>query len=278
MRRILPQQEKRINAPAHPRIEPLSMVFCSHRRHPSTKRCAEHMTDSEFEQVRSFSCPRRTVWTWIRSAPCYECRLARERDRLQLPSFSAYFDLVESGRNQQSETGSSTSSPPITPTSCAKARSSSSSSPRLSRNCWPSGRTARGTYCAPVAHGRRMLHVSMLVGDYANPPDPLVRITGVDLSQPAIEEARTAISNRASPGCPVAGAMRTSFERSAAPLPSASARASFWRRATSATTKSCAGRTTSSCAETSSSTSSRSSQPVIATLHRHLAPSSYLVR
>ena len=60
---------------------------------------------------------------------------------------------------------------------------------------------------------------------------------------------RPPIPNRASTGCPVAGAMRTSFGTvSCTPLPSASARASFWRRATSATTKSCAGRTTSSCA------------------------------
>ena len=80
------------------------------------------MTDSEFEQVRSFLA--QTYGLDMNSKrTLLECRLARERDRLQLPSFSAYFDLVESARTH---------------------------------------------------------------------PIPSVRITGIDLSQPAIEEARTA--------------------------------------------------------------------------------------
>ena len=77
----------------------------------------------------------------------------------------------------------------------------------------------------------------------ANPPDPLrSHHTGIDLSQPAIEEARTPpypesrINRVPRPLAQFATSFRTV---SCTPLPSASARASFWRRATSATTKSC---------------------------------------
>lgn len=216
------------------------------------------MTDSEFEQVRSFLA--QTYGLDMNSKrTLLECRLARERDRLQLPSFSAYFDLVESGRNQQERNRFVN----LVTTHYTYFLRESAQFKFLFATAFPELLAKRpnrpwNILCAGCSTGEECYSVSMLVEDYARThPIPSVRITGIDLSQPAIEEARTAAYpesriNRV----PVAGAMRTSFGTvSCTPLPSASARASFWRRATSATTKSCAGRTTSSCAETSSSTS-----------------------
>ena len=216
------------------------------------------MTDSEFEQVRSFLAQTYGL-DMDSKRTLLECRLARERDRLQLPSFSAYFDLVESGRNQQERNRFVN----LVTTHYTYFLRESAQFKFLFATAFPELLAKRpnrpwNILCAGCSTGEECYSVSMLVEDYARThPIPSVRITGIDLSQPAIEEARTAaIPNRASTGCPVAGAMRTSFGTvSCTPLPSASARASFWRRATSATTKSCAGRTTSSCAETSSSTS-----------------------
>ena len=208
-----------------------------------------------------------------------ECRLARERDRF---AAAVVFGVLRPRGVRAKPAGAKPVRQPrhhplhLLP--CAKARSSISSSPRLSRNCWPSGRTARGTYCAPAAPPEKIRYsVSMLVEDYAQThPIPSVRITGIDLSQPAIEEARTAAyyANLAhQQGAPSLAQCVLRSERSAVHRCRAHPLArSFWRRATSATTKSCAGRTTSSCAETFIIyLKAEVGNQVIATLHRHLA-------
>lgn len=216
------------------------------------------MTDSEFEQVRSFLAQTYGL-DMDSKRTLLECRLARERDRLQLPSFSAYFDLVESGRNQQERNRFVN----LVTTHYTYFLRESAQFKFLFATAFPELLAKRpnrpwNILCAGCSTGEECYSVSMLVEDYARThPIPSVRITGIDLSQPAIEEARTAAYPESRINRVPRRWRNAYFVRnvSCTPLPSASARASFWRRATSATTKSCAGRTTSSCAETSSSTS-----------------------
>ena len=151
------------------------------------------MTDSEFEQVRSFLA--QTYGLDMNSKrTLLECRLARERDRLQLPSFSAYFDLVESGRNQQERNRFVN----LVTTHYTYFLRESAQFKFLFATAFPELLAKRpnrpwNILCAGCSTGEECYSVSMLVEDYARThPIPSVRITGIDLSQPAIEEARTA--------------------------------------------------------------------------------------
>ena len=151
------------------------------------------MTDSEFEQVRSFLAQTYGL-DMDSKRTLLECRLARERDRLQLPSFSAYFDLVESGRNQQERNRFVN----LVTTHYTYFLRESAQFKFLFATAFPELLAKRpnrpwNILCAGCSTGEECYSVSMLVEDYARThPIPSVRITGIDLSQPAIEEARTA--------------------------------------------------------------------------------------
>ena len=123
-----------------------------------------------------------------------ECRLSRERERLGMPSFAAYLDLVESGRDLQvrdrfvdlvtthysfflRERGQMDF---LVKTAFSELLAKKPDRP------W-------NILSAGCSTGEECYGLSMIAEDYGSTHEiPPVRITGVDVSASAIEEARSA--------------------------------------------------------------------------------------
>lgn len=149
------------------------------------------MTDRDFERACAL-VSRRYGLDMEAKRILLECRLAHERARLGMPSFSAYLDLLEAGCDSVAETRFAD----LVTTHYTYFMRESSQFAFLESHAFPEllqrrpGRTW-SILCAGCSTGEECYTLSMLVEDYARfhrMPD--VRITGIDLSQPAIEEAR----------------------------------------------------------------------------------------
>ena len=154
----------------------------------------DHFTDREFERASAYLS--RTYGLDMRSKRVMlECRLSRERDRLGLPSFDSYLNMVESGKNPEA---SARFIDLVTThyTYFFRERKQfeflrDTAFPKLER-----GRRRRrwNILCAGCSTGEECYSVSMLVEDYAQTHRiPPVRIHGIDVSEPALREARAAV-------------------------------------------------------------------------------------
>ncbi|WP_080799767.1 CheR family methyltransferase [Arabiibacter massiliensis] len=154
----------------------------------------DHLTDREFDRActylaRSFGLDMRSKRVLL------ECRLSRERERLGMPSFSAYLDLMESGANPAARARFID----LVTTHYTYFLRESRQFDFLRTVALPELERARprrtwNILCAGCSTGEECYTVSMLVEDYARGRDiPPVRITGIDVSEPALAEARRAV-------------------------------------------------------------------------------------
>lgn len=124
-----------------------------------------------------------------------DCRLSREKDRLGLPSFSAYLDLVESGKDPAAQARFID----LVTTHYTYFLRESRQFDFLSNTAFPELERTRprrtwNILCAGCSTGEECYTVAMLAEDYARSHGtPPVRVTGIDVSEPALEEARRAI-------------------------------------------------------------------------------------
>lgn len=149
----------------------------------------EHLTDSEFERACSFVA--RTYGLDMNAKRILlECRLSRERERLGLPSFNAYLDIVESGDTEVRRRFVDL----VTTHYTYFMRESSQFAflcdtvfPRLARHA-PEG--PWNILCAGCSTGEECYTISMVVEDFSRlHPVPKVLIEGVDVSEPALQTA-----------------------------------------------------------------------------------------
>lgn len=154
----------------------------------------DHLTDREFDRACMYL--RRAFGLDMRSKRVLlECRLSRERERLGLPSFSAYLDLMESGANPAARARFVDL---VTTHYTYFLRESGQfdflrtvALPELERS---RPRRTWNILCAGCSTDEECYTVSMLVEDYACTHSiPPVRITGLDVSEPALAEARRAV-------------------------------------------------------------------------------------
>ena len=161
---------------------------------PGETAILEHLTDNEFERVYAYLS--RTLGLNMRSKRVLlDCRLSRERDRLKLPSFSAYLDLIESGTNPEATARFID----LVTTHYTYFLRERRQFDFLLTTAFPELEASRprrtwNILCAGCSTGEECYTVSMLVEDYGRSHDiPPVRITGVDISKGAIEKACRAI-------------------------------------------------------------------------------------
>lgn len=154
----------------------------------------DHLTDTEFERTCTYLS--RTFGLDMRSKRVLlECRLSREQERVSATSFSAYLDLVESGLDPEARARFIDL---VTTHYTYFLRESkqfdflrTSALPELMRT---RPRRTWNILCAGCSTGEECYSVSMLVEDFKRTHDiPPVRITGIDVSEPALREAREAI-------------------------------------------------------------------------------------
>lgn len=151
------------------------------------------MTDNEFKQI-CFYLAKTYGLDMESKRVLLECRLARERERLGLPSFAAYLNLIESGRNQQARSRFID----LVTTHYTYFLRESSQFDFLTSTAFPEllkkhPQRPWNILCAGCSTGEECYSLSLIVEDYAcTHPIPAVRITGLDVSAPAIEEARAA--------------------------------------------------------------------------------------
>lgn len=154
----------------------------------------DHLTDKEFERVCAHLS--RTLGLNMRSKRVLlECRLSRERDRLGLPSFSAYLDLIEGGKDPAAQARFVD----LVTTHYTYFLRESRQFDFLRTTAFPELERTRAhrtwnILCAGCSTGEECYTVAMLAEDYARSHDiPPVRVTGIDVSEPALEEARRAV-------------------------------------------------------------------------------------
>lgn len=153
-----------------------------------------HMTDTEFERTCSFIS--RSLGLEMKSKRVLlECRLTRECDRLALPSFSDYLDLIERGTNPEATRRFID----LVTTHYTYFMRESSQFSFLENVAFPeleqraSGRPWR-ILCAGCSTGEEAYTLSMLVEDYSRLRQaPQVTIRALDVSEPVLETARQAI-------------------------------------------------------------------------------------
>lgn len=151
------------------------------------------MTDSEFERTCSY-LDRTFGLDMSSKRVLLECRLSREQERFGLPSFSAYLDLVESGFNQEAHDRFVD----LVTTHYTYFLRESAQFDFLASTAFPELLGSRpdrtwNILCAGCSTGEECYSVSMLVEDFARTHRaPSVRITGLDLSRAALDEARAA--------------------------------------------------------------------------------------
>lgn len=154
----------------------------------------DHLTDKEFDRACTYLA--RAYGLNMRSKRVLlDCRLSRERQRLGLPSFSAYLDLIESGANPEANARFVD----LVTTHYTYFLRESRQFDFLSATAFPELERTRprrtwNILCAGCSTGEECYTVSMLVEDYARAHHiPPVRIVGMDVSEPALEEARRAV-------------------------------------------------------------------------------------
>ena len=152
------------------------------------------MSDIEFK--RACSLAARLYGLDMRAKRVLlECRLTRERARLGCSSYTDYLNLIESGSDR---TATERFADLITTHYTYFMRESSQFTflkevalPRLART---NPRRTWNILCAGCSTGEECYSVSMLVEDYGRThPIPHVRITGVDISEEALDTARKAV-------------------------------------------------------------------------------------
>lgn len=154
----------------------------------------DHLSDKEFDRACAYLS--RTFGLNMKSKRVLlDCRLSRERTRLALPSFSAYFDLVESGLDPEARDRFID----LVTTHYTYFLRESKQFDFLRDTAFPELERTRpnrrwNILCAGCSTGEECYSVSMLVEDYARTHRiPQVRITGIDLSKNALDEARKAV-------------------------------------------------------------------------------------
>lgn len=154
----------------------------------------EHLTDKEFERVCTHLS--RALGLNMRSKRVLlDCRLSRERNRLGLPSFSDYLDLIESGTNPEAAARFID----LVTTHYTYFLRERRQFDFLRTTAFPELEASRprrtwNILCAGCSTGEECYTVSMIVEDYRRGRNlPPVRVTGIDVSEPALEEARRAV-------------------------------------------------------------------------------------
>lgn len=154
----------------------------------------DHLTDREFDRACTYLS--RTFGLDMHSKRVLlECRLSRERTRLNLSSFSAYLDLVESDLNPEA----SNRFIDLVTTHYTYFLRESKQFDFLRNTVFPELERKHpnrpwNILCAGCSTGEECYSVSMLLNDYAQTHRiPPVYITGIDISEPALHEARQAI-------------------------------------------------------------------------------------
>lgn len=152
-----------------------------------------HVTDREFERTCTYLS--RTYGLDMRSKRVLlECRLSREQERVGAASFSAYLDLIESGLDPEAHARFID----LVTTHYTYFLRESKQFDFLRTVALPDLMRTRprrtwNILCAGCSTGEECYSVSMLVEDFKRTHDiPPVRITGIDVSEPALREAREA--------------------------------------------------------------------------------------
>ena len=152
------------------------------------------MTDIEFERARSYLAQAYGLDMGSKRV-LLECRLARERERLGLPSFSAYLDRIVSGRDRRA----CNRFVDLVTTHYTYFLRESAQFDFLASTAFPELLDKRplrpwNILCAGCSTGEECYSVSMLVEDFSQTHAiPSVRIVGIDVSARAIEEARAGV-------------------------------------------------------------------------------------
>lgn len=154
----------------------------------------QHMTDTEFE--RTCALISRLLGLEMRAKRILlECRLSRERERLELPSFADYLDLVESGENpqvfQRFVDLVTTHYTYFMRESSQFSFLESTAFPKLEQRVH--GRPWK-ILCAGCSTGEEAYTLSMLVEDYGRLHNaPQVAIRALDVSAPVLDTARRGV-------------------------------------------------------------------------------------
>lgn len=153
----------------------------------------DHLTDREFE--RACALLSQTYGLDMGSKRVLlECRLSREQARFGASSFSAYLDLVASGLNAEA----SARFVDLATTHYTYFLRESKQFEFLRTTAFPELERKRphrpwSILSAGCSSGEECYSLSMLVEDYARTRTaPNVRITGIDVSEPALRVARGA--------------------------------------------------------------------------------------
>lgn len=154
----------------------------------------QHMSDTEFE--RTCTLISRVLGLEMRAKRVLlECRLTRERERLELPSFTAYLHLIESGSNPHAFQRFVD----LVTTHYTYFMRESSQFSFLEHVAFPEleqrihGRPWK-ILCAGCSTGEEAYTLSMLVEEYGRSRSlPPVTIRAIDVSEPALEAARRGI-------------------------------------------------------------------------------------
>lgn len=163
-------------------------------KYPSELVNVEHLTDKEFERACSF-IDRAYGLNMKSKRILLECRLARERARTGLSTCDEYLDLVESGRDAEATARFAD----LVTTHYTYFLRESSQFEFIADQAFPELERRRpnrpwNILCAGCSTGEECYSVSMLVEDYARLHRiPDVRIVGVDVSAPALKEARAGV-------------------------------------------------------------------------------------
>lgn len=154
----------------------------------------EHLTDTDFKRVCAY-VSRRYGLAMEEKRVLLECRLSHERERLGLPSFAAYLNLVESGANSEAHRRFVD----LVTTHYSYFMRESSQFAFLRDVAFPelqhrSPHRPWSILSAGCSTGEECYTVSMLYEDYALcNPAPGARIRGIDVSEAVLAEARRGV-------------------------------------------------------------------------------------
>lgn len=153
----------------------------------------DHMTDNEFQRACSLVAQSYGL-DMAAKRVLLECRLSREREQLGLSTYSDYLNLIESGEDRPARERFVD----LITTHYTYFMRESSQLAFLQDRAFPEllqrkpDRTWR-ILCAGCSTGEECYTVSMLVEDFTRLHTiPDVKITGIDVSRPALDLARKA--------------------------------------------------------------------------------------